>query len=251
MAGDRFRPLLPGDPVTRLSARAWNAFCDTSREATRNRQLTGGGSGSDGTRETVVRIRNGSEGDLGQHDVLQVVDVMITPAENSDEFKNNWTLDGDTPDVDVCQAVCILQEPIKSGEYGDAVISGVTPARVNIISTDHRHAGLKDGDATQLESRGHGPIEILWQPGSTGASKVCLVVLGVNDDRQIILGKTDASHAKGASGTISVYEGATKGSETDTTRNVSAWNRFADLDSGKWVWCVWNGSGYDLIAGEC
>lgn len=64
------------------------------------------------------------------------------------------------------------------------------------------------------------------------------------------LGKTDASHAKGASGTVSIWSG-TPGSEGDTGVNVTAYNRFADLESGKWCWVAWNGIGWYLTAGEC
>src|SRR5690606_9236196 len=48
------------------------------------------------------------------------------------------------------------------------------------------------------------------------------------------IGKTDAAHAKGSSGTISVWTGPA-GSETDSGKNITAFNRFADLGSGKWV----------------
>lgn len=65
-----------------------------------------------------------------------------------------------------------------------------------------------------------------------------------------VLGKTDASHAKGASGTVSVWIG-TAGSETDSTINITAYNRFAAVASGKWVWVSHNGYSWYLIAAEC
>lgn len=65
-----------------------------------------------------------------------------------------------------------------------------------------------------------------------------------------LLGKTDAAHNKGASGTISIYSG-TPGAETDTGENVTAFNKFADLESGKWVWVELYGLNYYLTAGEC
>lgn len=65
-----------------------------------------------------------------------------------------------------------------------------------------------------------------------------------------MLCKTDSSHAKGASGTVSIYSG-TPGSETDTTENVTAFNKFANLGSGKWCWVESNGFGWYLVAGEC
>ena len=65
-----------------------------------------------------------------------------------------------------------------------------------------------------------------------------------------LLVKTDAAHAKSASGTCSIYTG-TPGSESDTGENITAYNKFADLASGKWAWAANNGSGWYLIAGEC
>lgn len=66
------------------------------------------------------------------------------------------------------------------------------------------------------------------------------------------IGKTNASHAKGASGTINLYTG-TLGSETSLGSSITAWNRYADVASGKWVRWAWNddSSGFELVAAEC
>ena len=70
--------------------------------------------------------------------------------------------------------------------------------------------------------------------------------------RRMYLGKTDASHAKGASGTISIWAGTTKGSETDTGENLTGvYNRFADIAITKWVHVEWINGGWELSAGEC
>lgn len=63
----------------------------------------------------------------------------------------------------------------------------------------------------------------------------------------IIIGKTDASHAKSATGTISVYSDTS----TDTGVNITATNLFADLESGKWVSVALINGVWYLIAGEC
>src|SRR3990167_1730387 len=63
-------------------------------------------------------------------------------------------------------------------------------------------------------------------------------------------GKTNASHAKGASGVIKIYSGV-KGSETDTGERITAHNTFASLGSNKWCIIAWVDGGWDLIAGEC
>ena len=87
-----------------------------------------------------------------------------------------------------------------------------------------------------------------------------LIIGGETADRVIVrravdgpfelLGKTDASHAKGASGTVSIYSG-TPGSETDTTIDLTAFNKFANIDSGKWVWVSLYGGNFYITAAEC
>lgn len=65
-----------------------------------------------------------------------------------------------------------------------------------------------------------------------------------------LLGKTDAAHNKGANGTVSIYAG-TPGSETDTTADVTAHNKFANIASGKWVWVAPFDSNWYITAAEC
>ncbi len=65
------------------------------------------------------------------------------------------------------------------------------------------------------------------------------------------LGKTTTSHAKGSTETVDIYSGATKGSESTTGVTVEAYNRFADIATGKWVFVVFIDGGWELFAGEC
>lgn len=77
-------------------------------------------------------------------------------------------------------------------------------------------------------------------------------VLVVQAPMIIALAKTDASHAKAASGTVSLWDG-TLGSETDTTKNFTGVeNHFADLETTKFVAITWRGGAdWMEIAGEC
>lgn len=65
-----------------------------------------------------------------------------------------------------------------------------------------------------------------------------------------VLGKTDSSHAKSASGTVSVYCG-TAGSESDTGWDITAYNKFAAVGSSKWVLCTKVHGNWYLSAAEC
>lgn len=66
-----------------------------------------------------------------------------------------------------------------------------------------------------------------------------------------LLGKTDAAHNKGATGTVSIYGGGTSGSETDTTINVTAYNRFGNIASGKWVYVFQGENAWEVEEAEC
>lgn len=68
---------------------------------------------------------------------------------------------------------------------------------------------------------------------------------------QVKLGKTDATIAKGASGTVSEYKGTTAGSESDTTVNHTCYNRFGDIGSGKWVLYIRLMGSWQIIQAEC
>ena len=65
------------------------------------------------------------------------------------------------------------------------------------------------------------------------------------------LGKTDASIDKDSTGTVSLYAGTDKGSETDTTNDIEAYNRFGDIEADKWVFVEFIHGGWEIYQGEC
>jgi hypothetical protein len=67
----------------------------------------------------------------------------------------------------------------------------------------------------------------------------------------MLIGKTDTAVTKGNSGTISIYSGTSANALADTGENVTAYNRFANVSSGKWV-AVWTMPwGFEFVAAEC
>jgi len=123
------------------------------------------------------------------------------------------------------------------------------------------YAAYNSGDGVPAFGEMWGPQSGTWLlRKNTGGF---LVMGNADQAHQIVLvapapmlsfiGKTDAAHAKGATGTISIYAGAL-GAETDTTIDMAGvYNRFADLDAGKWVRCAWNGNAqsWELVSAEC
>lgn len=72
------------------------------------------------------------------------------------------------------------------------------------------------------------------------------------DDPPIVLGRTTAAWAKGASQTIPVYSGAA-GAEAATGFSVVAFNKFAPVAINKWVMLAGPNQGgvWYLISAEC
>ncbi len=70
---------------------------------------------------------------------------------------------------------------------------------------------------------------------------------------RVIIGKSNSAITKatGASNNVSVWDGATQGGESDTGDDLTAWNYFGDIGSGKWVAVVETVRGYIIIAAEC
>jgi len=65
-----------------------------------------------------------------------------------------------------------------------------------------------------------------------------------------VLGKTSAAWDKGTAQNITLWAG-TLGSEQQTSDVVRAWNKFADVPTGRWVMLARSGEHWYLIAAEC
>lgn len=90
-----------------------------------------------------------------------------------------------------------------------------------------------------------------WRYGFTIAGAVDsagLKVMATQAEVNGFIGKTDASHAKGATGTISIYDG----NNADTSDNMTGvLNKFAAVATTKWVDVSWRGGQWILTAAEC
>jgi hypothetical protein len=155
------------------------------------------------------------------------------------------------PNTFGCQFQCALNGPvpIAAGALGTCTRGLFMPALYETtdgVPASGEQWGPRDGG---FKLRKHtGGFSVV---GVTKSAAGLVLVSPV--PMRSFVGKTDAAHAKGATGTISIYSGGL-GSETDTTLNMTGvYNRFADVSSGKWVRCQWTGQGneWELIAAEC
>ena len=127
----------------------------------------------------IVHIKNTTSAARDRFNVLGVDSPLITPTQNEDAFKNRVVLMGSMPDkAKHFGRLAILYEPIRAGEIGQAWLSGICPAKVNVIQAGHQFADLIDSDATALRSGHAGSAQILWHEGQ-GYGKWAIVRLGI------------------------------------------------------------------------
>jgi hypothetical protein len=76
------------------------------------------------------------------------------------------------------------------------------------------------------------------------------VSLAEAGSRFFLLAKTNQLWAKGSSQTVSVYTGP-QGEELQTSNEILAWNKFADIASDKFVMLGRLSNGWYVISAEC
>jgi hypothetical protein len=166
----------PGDAL-KIPASTFNTFIDAARDFQQRTRHLGQQATPTHRSAGIVLVRNESGYDRDRFDVLAVSGSVFTPSD-LDAFKNDVVLTGATPTAGRDDGkFVILQEPLEDGAIGRAVLSGVTPVRIDVANADHQFADVADNDATKLISADHGEAQILWKETGTGL-KWALVRLG-------------------------------------------------------------------------
>jgi hypothetical protein len=250
VALDPYSKISPGEVLPGLPARPWNDMLDMLSE-----WKAGDFDKTDPTIALprgagIISIRNDTGSELPRFSILGITGFLITPDDNLQQFKNRPVLKGDAPAATDLERFVITQEPCRADGVCLAMLLGMTAVQIDVVDETDDYADITTGNFQRLQSQPYGSAWIVYKESGTG-TKWGLVVHGVQGS-QFVLGKTNAAHAKGASGTINVYRGTTAGSEAFTgSKTISAWNRFADVASGKWVLCVRLQRVWHLVAAEC
>ena len=203
----------------------------------------------------VIWIKNTTAAKVPAFGVLGIDSPITSPSSpaSSDatiSFRSQIRFKGVSPSTSTPHygKFAVLQEPAKAGATVRACIGGVCLAKLNIQDADDVACDITNAQTSYLATQQHGSARILWKEASTGTDKWGLIHIG--SWASIMLGKTDASHAKGASGVVSIWSGV-EGSEADTGVNVTAYNRFANLATTKWCIVASIQARLYIIAGEC
>lgn len=175
--GDKFRKVNPADPLA-MTAEFYNKLVDVIAQFNGGLLSTGGPPPNTPRRNDFILVRNDSGSTVNRFGILGIDDMVITPSTNLIEFQNRPVISGITPTVAAHYGkFIILDERLKDGKIGRGIIMGATPVQVDIVSTDHKYADVKNTDLTELESKVNGSAGLAWQESGTG-TKWTLVRLG-------------------------------------------------------------------------
>jgi hypothetical protein len=188
----------------------------------------------------TMRFRNDAEEEIPAFAVMRVTGIettggraTATVAKPSSTFQRLYLVNGAVK--------------VASGKFGEGSwLSEANYVLYNASSGTPAYGeswGPKNGQWS-LEEYRYGFTILGGNTGSDDTARTGAIQHQVNG----FIGKTDSSHAKGATGTISIYDG----NEVDTTDNMTGVdNLFATVASGKWVDVEWRGGRWYLTSAEC
>jgi hypothetical protein len=183
-SGQSFRP----------RADDWNAFVDAAMDYRQRQNSFGARSMLSTYRQGIVLVRNKSGADQNQFSTLWIDDLAIRPDDPDSEqrfrtrapvFDVKLFADIAAANRHECRYV-VLQEPLKDGKVGHAMLFGVTPVKLDVTVDAHDYADPNPTLTAKQRSGWQGSCRILWKQAGTG-EKWAVVHFPVNDAPRLLI----------------------------------------------------------------
>lgn len=158
MAMDPLAHVRTGQPFE-TSAAAANRRTDAARRALQFRPSAGDPRATD-TAAIVVMVLNEGETTIPRFRGIALTGTLADPATQLQAFQLRPAFRG-LPKEDPVTRFVVTQEPIPPGRVGRAVISGVTVARISVLSATDTRVGMPD-DTALLQTSRAGSAELLF-----------------------------------------------------------------------------------------
>jgi len=193
---------VPGDPL-KISARVWNAILDNTRKSRRSGRGNGAIASANELRfaSLEILVRNDSVGSIPQWGILKITDPLVSHTSLPLEFEDDPIFAGIQPSASA-DVVCVLLQPLDSGDIGVACLAGITIANVNFTDASHAYA-VPTTSVTEFASAVFGPVRVLKKPAGTG-NLSCVVSINPFSFREtaaVVVREADGSPT-GAASTI-------------------------------------------------
>ena len=103
---------------------------------------------------------------------VKLLDPIVPPATNLEEFITNPTLEANTPDANSRGQWAVLAEPIPALLYGWAWVAGIHAAQVRVLDPSHEYVDAipATGSTIHLATDTAGSARIIWPSGMPRAA---------------------------------------------------------------------------------
>lgn len=208
MAVDPRGHVLPGQRLT-LAASQVNALNAMIRQGA---GMSGRGAGFIEPAGNIIMARNSTGLAVPRWGVMEISGIEIDPADGDRHEREFQELPCVTCVIpsDITNQFVVAVEPIENGTIGRVAVSGVVPAKLEVLNEDDTTCGPKNS-VDELKTGG-GQTEILWKQSGTGADKWALVRLG-KSGVFVRLCKTTSDWELGTTATLDIWESGEPGSE--------------------------------------
>lgn len=155
-----------GQPL-KIPARIWNTLVDVAALHQREAELGTGVDASVGSVSGIkVKVKNSSGGPLVRGSFIELSGLLV------DELRpDRFWFDGITPTSTTCR-FAIVERQLPENAIGDAFVSGVCIARLDVADVTHVRAGPAEDSV--IGDTGDGSLQVLYAP-ATGVQE-CVVV---------------------------------------------------------------------------
>ena len=224
--GSKLTHVRPGDPLE-ISAGTFNAMVDAAKAHQGGRHGVGRTTRPDLRQSNMVLVRNDSGFDLDRYNVLGLSGVLFDPTAYPTSFQREIAVTGVIPVPGTHDDnFVVLQEPIKDGDLGLAMVAGVSIVKVYVVSSEANsifsYAKIQAA-AASLEKAPSGPVKIIYIEAGTG-NKWALVSFGQVKPVTWAKATDDWTNVAGNASYVDAYpcdDGS--GTTVDTTTAVKVW----------------------------
>jgi len=183
----------------------------------------------------VIGIYKGE--DLDSFTAVSLKDCVVDPedGDNAAEYKHThlFNLEKVTSSSSSDQIVGVLQTPATDGEPVTIVVSGITTAKVNVSSEDHKYVSTSS-DGSGFSSSSKATAIRLVDAQSTGADTLCKIYLGAPSSAESITFINKSTQTIPPYGVAFACEVDENEDGNDWLVEVKAWNEIKD-GSKKWA----------------
>jgi len=224
--GSNLTHVRPGDPME-ITAGTFNAFVDAARAHQAGRHGLGRTARPDLRQGNLVLVRNDSGFDLDRYSVLGLSGTLFDPTTYPTSFQREIAVTGVIPMPGTHDDnFVILQEPVKDGDLGLAMIAGVSIVKVYVVSAEANsifsYAKLQAA-AASLEKAPSGPAKIIYIEAGTG-NKWAIVSFGHRKPVTWAKAVDDWTNAAGNASYVDAYPCDDKdGTTVEATLGIKVW----------------------------